>query len=381
MATLVEEKAEGPARGSGPAVDPSGEPAPRGRSRWIVLPLLLIAAALGGTWAYRHWAYGRAHVTTDNATIDGELIPVVARIGGYATLVGVHENERVRAGAVLVRIDPSEYRVRLAQATADLAAARAAAGGPGESGQAEAAVATAAAQRGSLEAQIAAARAADVKARADFARTTELADKQIVSRQQLDAARATAEASDATLQSLQELAAAAGGTVANARAGVRLAAARLQGATAVRDNAQLQLSYTAIVAPASGFVSRKQVDAGLLVQPGQPLMTIVSDSAVWVTANVKETELAMLRVGQSVEIDVDAYRGAAAEGRVESIGAATGAKFALLPPDNATGNFTKIVQRVPVRIAITRDLGADRPLRPGMSVVVHVATAASAKSD
>jgi len=153
---------------------------------------------------------------------------------------------------------------------------------------------------------------------------------------------------------------------------VRLAQARLQAAEAAVANAKLQMAYTKVLAPEGGIISKKEVEPGQLVQAGQPMMEIVSDSDIWITANFKETQLAQLRVGEPVEIDVDAYDGAAASGRVESLSAATGAKFALLPPDNATGNFTKVVQRLPVRIAVTQGLGKDRPLRPGMSVTVHV---------
>ena len=154
---------------------------------------------------------------------------------------------------------------------------------------------------------------------------------------------------------------------------MRLAEARLGSAQAARDNAALQLEYTRVTAPASGVVSKKQVEVGQLVQAGQPLMTIVSDTGVYITANFKETQLSDLKVGQPVDIEVDAY-GCTAEGKVESLSAATGAKFALLPPDNATGNFTKVVQRVPVRIAVTRACEGNRPLRPGLSVTVHVET-------
>jgi membrane fusion protein (multidrug efflux system) len=129
-----------------------------------------------------------------------------------------------------------------------------------------------------------------------------------------------------------------------------------------------------VPAPAPGIVSRKQVEPGQLVQAGQPLMTIVTDTGAFVTANFKETQLADIRIGQPAEIDVDAYGGATAIGCVESVSAATGSKFALLPPDNASGNFTKVVQRVPVRLRVKQALGADRPLRPGMSVTVHIET-------
>ena len=155
---------------------------------------------------------------------------------------------------------------------------------------------------------------------------------------------------------------------------MRLAQARLAAMQAARDNAQLQLSYTKVTAPVGGIISRKQVEVGQLVQAGQPMLTVVSDTGVWITANFKETQLADLKVGQAVELEVDAYGGCTAVGKVESLSAATGAKFALLPPDNATGNFTKVVQRVPVRIRITEGLGKNRPLRPGMSVVAHVNT-------
>jgi membrane fusion protein, multidrug efflux system len=292
--------------------------------------------------------------------------------------VTVSDNDHVRADSLLVQIDPSEYRVRLAQAEADLAAAQASAGGAGSNGQAQAMVEQATGQRASLSAQITAARANEVRAKQDLARMEELAAKQVVYKMQLDAARATAEAASANVVAMERQSTAAGGGVASAQAGVRLAAARLAAAQAARDNAALQLSYTRIMAPAPGIVSRKQVEPGQLIQPGQPLLTIVADTGVFVTANFKETQLSTIRVGQPVDIDVDAYGGSTVYGCVESVSAATGSKFALLPPDNATGNFTKVVQRVPVRIRVTKDLGPTSQLRPGMSATVHVDTKAAA---
>jgi membrane fusion protein (multidrug efflux system) len=339
-----------------------------------VLALVGLLALLGIIWGVKQFLYGRSHESTDNAQVDGHLVPVLAKVSGYVTAVTVDENDRVRADSALVRIDEREYAVRLAQADADLAAARAAAGGRGVEGQAQAAVANASGQEAALTANIAAARANAVKAEADLRRMRELVANQVVSRQQLDAAQAAADAARAQLAAAQNSAGAAGAGVANAEAGVRLAQARLGSAEATRQNAQLQLSYTRVTAPVSGIVSRKQVEVGQLVQAGQPLLTIVSDTGVWITANFKETQLHDLKVGQDVDIDVDAYGGAAAKGKVESVSAATGAKFALLPPDNATGNFTKVVQRVPVRIRVTQGLGPSRPLRPGMSVVASVIT-------
>ncbi len=344
-------------------------------NRKRIIPIVAILILGGLFWFGKQWWYGRAHESTDNAQVDGHLVPVLAKVGGYVSAVSVQENDGVREGQILVRIDSSEYAVRLLQANAELAAARASAGSNarGAGGQAQAQVAAAAGQRGALESQITAARAARDKAVADLARMRELAAKQIVSSQQLDAAVAASDAAAANLQGLERSAGAAGATVASAEAGVRLAQARLAGAEATKANAELQLQYTRVSAPASGNVSRKQVEVGQLVQAGQPLMTIVSDTGTYITANFKETQLGDIRVGESVDIEVDAY-GCTAKGKVASVSAATGARFALLPPDNATGNFTKVVQRIPVRIAVTRPCSAAQPLRPGMSVNVHVAT-------
>lgn len=332
--------------------------------------VLLLALFWGGT----KYIYSRSHVSTDDASVDGHIVPVVAKVGGYVASVSVAENDHVSAGQVVVQLDTAELSMRLAQAEADLAAARAAAGGPGVTGQAEAQVQTAAGQQGALQAQVAAARANATRARADLERMQDLASKQIISQQQLDAAKANAASADAALAAAQRQASAAGGTVSGAQAGARLATARLEAARAARDNAALQLSYARITAPSAGAVSKKTVEVGQLVQPAQQLMSIVADSGTWVTANFKETQLSRMKVGQPVEIAVDAYDGCEVTGHVQSISGATGSRFSLLPPDNATGNFTKVVQRVPVRIAIDKSCGAQRPLRPGMSAIAHVKT-------
>jgi len=343
-------------------------------NRKRIIPIIAILVLAGLLWFAKQWWYGRAHESTDNAQVDGHLVPVLAKVGGYVDAVSVQENDSVKEGQILVRIDSSEYSVRLQQANAELAAARAAAGSSGGAGgQAQAQVAAAAGQQGALQSQIVAARASRDKAVADLGRMRELAAKQIVSSQQLDAAVAASDAAAANLQALERSAGAAGATVASAEAGVKLAQARLAGAEAAVSNAKLQLEYTRVSAPASGTVSKKQVEVGQLVQAGQPLMTIVSDTGTYITANFKETQLGDIRIGEPVDIEVDAY-GCTAKGKVASVSAATGAKFALLPPDNATGNFTKVVQRIPVRIAVVKTCSATQPLRPGMSVNVHVAT-------
>jgi membrane fusion protein (multidrug efflux system) len=348
-------------------------PAANGK-RSPVLPILIIVALAGLGWATKTILYNQGHVTTDNAQVDGTIVPVLAKVGGFVRTLSVDENDHVKLGQPIVLIDSSEYAVRLAQADAELSAAAYVAGSKGVDGQAEAQIRSATSQGQVVQAQIDAAKSAQAKATADLARYKELAAKQIVSKQQLDAAQAAFDQSNANLAALERQASGAAAQLTNAEIGGKFAQARYASAKATRDNAALQLSYTKVVSPVAGIVSRKQIEVGQLVQPGQPLLTLVSDSAVWITANFKETQLSELRVGQAVAVEVDSYPGCEAEGKVESLSAATGAKFALLPPDNSTGNFTKVVQRVPVRIQVTKGCGTDRPLRPGMSVTAHVAT-------
>jgi len=341
-------------------------PAPRRRSALIVLGagVALVALVMG----VRALRYRQTHESTDDAQVDGHIIPVLARVGGYVSQVAVDDNAAVKAGAVLVRIDSTEYSIRLAQADADVAAATASVA------QAEAALESASQQRAAAQSQADAARAAADRARADLVRAQELAATQVVSRQQLDAAQAARDATGANLQAAQRQASAGAATIAVAQAGVRAAQARLASSRAVRQNAALQLSYTRVVAPAGGTIAKRSVEVGQLLQPGQPLLAVVVDTVSWVTANFKETQLEDMRVGQKAEINVDSYPGCTAAGTIESMSPATGARFALLPPDNATGNYTKVVQRIPVRIRVERGCGPAQPLRPGLSVVVHVAT-------
>ena len=344
------------------------------RRRQIAMGVGVLVAILALAWGAQKWMYGRAHESTDDAAVDGHIIPVVAKVGGYVSKVTVAENDHVNADQLLVQLDTAELAVKLAQADADLAAARAAAGGPGVTGQAEAQVQTAAGQQGALQAQVTAARVEVGRTQDDLRRMEELAAKQIISQQTLNAAKGKALTAQAALAAAQRQAAAASGTVSGAQAGTRAATARLEAMEAARANAALQLSYTRITAPETGTVSRKTIEVGQLVQPAQQLMSIVADTGAWVTANFKETQLANMKVGQSADIGIDAYSGCNATGVVQSISGATGSKFSLLPPENATGNFTKVVQRIPVRIAVTRGCGPNRPLRPGMSVSAHVNT-------
>ncbi|MEO6778943.1 MAG: HlyD family secretion protein [Gemmatimonadaceae bacterium] len=344
-----------------------------GGKRRIIIPIVIVVAIIAAIWGFKTWNYSRGHESTDDAQVDGHIVPVLAKVGGYVTSVAADENQHVKEGQVLVTLDDAEYRVKVQSAQADLAAAQGIAGTGSTQGQAEAQVATASGQRSQLDAQVLAARAANTNAQSNLARMKDLAAKQIVSRQQLDAAQAAAAAAEAQLLAAQRQVTTAGSQISTAQAGVRVAEAHSSAASAALENAKLQLSYTRITAPASGLVARKQVEVGQLVSAGQPVMSVVADTGVWVTANFKETQLNDIKVGQPVEFDVDAYDGCTAEGKVESLSGATGAKFALLPPDNATGNFTKVVQRVPIRIAVTKTC-PNHALRPGLSVNVHIST-------
>jgi len=345
MATTMEPKTENPARPAPRPSTPAPAAPPKGSRRtvFMIMGVILLGLVIFGA---RKWWFGRSHVSTDNAQVDGHIVPVLPKVGGYVVEVRVAENQAVKAGDTLVVLDDRDYRSRLAQTDADLAALLATVSSRTRVGQADAAVAQ--------------AQANAVKATADLARMEPLAAQNVVSQQQLDAARAAATA--------------AGAQLASAQAALVGADARVAAARASRDQTALQLSYTRVIAPSNGVVSKKAVELGQLVQPGQPLMTVVPLEDVWVTANLKETETADVTPGDSADITVDAYQGVHFRGHVESLSPATGAKFSLLPPDNATGNFTKVVQRIPVRIHLDGPVDPKHTLRPGMSVVATIKT-------
>ena len=343
MATTVEPQVK---REAGAKVEPSSAaPAAAGGRRGTVFAImgvvLLVLVGLGA----RRWIFGLSHVSTDDAQVDGHIIPILPKVGGFVTEVRVDENRSVKAGDTLVVLDDRDYRARLAQADADLAVALAGVSNRARVGQAEA--------------QVEQAQANALKAHADLDRMRPLALQDIVSKQQLDAAEAASSAADAAR--------------AAAQAGLLAADARVGAARAARDQAALNLSYTRLAAPFFGVVSKKTVELGQLVQPGQPLMSVVPLDDVWITANLKETEIENVKPGEPVDFTVDAYHGLHFRGHVQSLSPATGARFSLLPPDNATGNFTKVVQRVPVRVRPDK-VDPAHPLRPGMSVVVTITT-------
>jgi membrane fusion protein (multidrug efflux system) len=381
----------------------------------VILLVVVLLAGLGGAgW----WLYARQWEETDDAFVDGNIYPIGTKVAGQIQSVHVADNQLVKAGDVLAEVDPRDIQARLAQAQASLDAAKADAEAAkanvalthantaamltqGEAGvqSAQSAVETAKSQLASAEADVTSAQAEATRREADEKRLTAL-DPRGVSQQQLDAARATADAARANLLAAQKrvgaakagvseaqakvsaaqgvLAAAktAQQQIASAEAKLKWAQAKVGQAQAEADAAQLDLSYTTIKAPVAGRVTRKNVQPGQYVQVGQTLLAVVAPE-FWVTANLKETQLSRVRVGQPVDIEIDAFPGHTFHGHIESIQAGTGARFSLLPPDNATGNFVKVVQRVPVKITFDHNDSNEDLLAVGMSVVpaIHVTEA------
>ena len=352
-----------------PVNDTAAPAAPKNRRPlYIVSGLVLLTAIWGGA----KYIHARNHVETDNAQVDAHITPIAPKVQAFVNEVRFDDNMLVKAGDTLIVLDDRDLRVRLAQMEADLSAARAGAGSQTRAGLAVAQLEASKAQAGAAGSTVESAEAAFRKADADLGRMKTLAAQQIVAASQLDAAQASFDAAKANLDAARRNASAAENNVLGAQASLAGADARLAAAQAAVDNARLQLTYTRLIAPIDGIVAKRNVEEGALVSPGQQLMAVVPQQGVWVTANLKETELDGVNAGDAATIVVDAYPGTTFAGIVESVSPATGAKFALIPPDNATGNFTKVVQRVPVRIRLVDSVTSDKPLRPGMSVVAEI---------
>jgi membrane fusion protein (multidrug efflux system) len=364
------------------------------------LAVILLAVVVAGILAWRHFS-GRE--STDDAQIDGHVNPVAARVGGTVVAVLVADNQPVEPGTLLVRIDPRDYEVALARAQADLAeneaTARAArttvpltstTAGSQETA-ADSDLAGAQARLAAAQAQLREAQARERQTAGDLERFRPLLAKDEISKQQFDAAstaadsaRAFREAAEAAVHGAEKAIEAARARLAQARTGraqvdivssrADSAAAKVEMARSALEQATLNLSYTEVKAPVRGVVSRKTVEVGQVVQPGQPLLALVPLDDVWVTANFKESQLKSIRPGQPVAIAVDAYGGRTYRGRVDSIAAATGSRFSLLPPENASGNYVKVVQRIPVKIVLEPGQDKEHLLRPGLSVTPTVFT-------
>jgi len=378
MATMTQSAPPAPALPPASAGRPADTPpaaengTTNGRPKPWVLGLGAVVAVLILTLGARAVWFAATHVSTDDAQVDGHITPISPRIGGFVVSIRVNENQQVNAGDTLVVLDDRDLRGRLAQADADLAALISTVGSRGKVGQAVAQLDQARAAAAAAEATVAQAQANADKASSDLERYRALSARNIVSRQQLDAAEAAARATAAQLTAAQRNFAAAQEQVTAAGAALTGSEARVASARAARDLVALQLSYTVVTAPTTGVVSKKSVELGQLVQAGQPLMSVVPLNDVWVVANFKETQVEDVVPGAPAVIKADAYPGRVFNGSVESLSPATGAKFSLLPPDNATGNFTKVVQRIPVRIRLEGQTDPAHLLRPGMSVDVTI---------
>jgi membrane fusion protein, multidrug efflux system len=381
-----------------------------GRKAFLVLGVIAVLL-VGGYEGWRFWRRGK--VTTDDAQVDADVVPIGVRVAGTVLAVRVSDNQPVKKGDILVEIDPADFAVRVRQAKAELDAATAqlaAAGAQrrvvqstsaGGLSTAKAALTGTGAAVRAAQAQVAAAEAAlartrsDLhKAESDLTRATQLRAKEAISEQQgetaqaaADAARAAAAAAEAQVAAAREqqrlaqtrVAEAAGRVeqtgavddqVAAAQAATEQAQARLAAAAAALEQAELMLSYTTVRAPADGAVSRLAVHAGQTVTAGQMLVALVP-AGTYVVANFKETDIGRIHAGQSADVTIDAYPDRVFHGTVDSLSAATGARFSLVPPDNASGNFVKVVQRVPVKISWNQ-LPADLALRAGLSAEVTV---------
>ena len=387
------------------------KPAPR-RKALIVLPVLTALAVAGGALALLG---GAGKETTDDAQIEGHVAYVAPHVAGQVKRVLVKDNQHVKAGDVLVELDDRDLNVRLASARADLAAAKAQlhssetqlavtrksvdsglAVAHGGMAQAASVQGTTRASIEQAQAEITAAESRQKLAQLDFDRTSQLFNQTVVSKASLDAASASLEQASANvaqaqarLKSAQASRENSSGTLESARgrvllaesgpeqieaaqAAVELGSARLNQAQAALEQAELNVSYTQIKAEIAGVVSRRSVEVGQMASPEKPLLAVVPLDDTWVVANFKEDQIAHMRPGQLAEIEVDAFDGQKLKGHIDSLAGGTGARFSLLPPDNASGNFTKVVQRLPVLVRI--DGVSDLDLRPGLSAKVTIVT-------
>ncbi len=338
-----------------------------GRGRWSLKQLaigvgavLLIAAAAG--YGNYYWRTGRFLVATDDAYVQAHSVLISPKVSGYLSEAPVDDNRPVRAGDVLARIDPRDYQTALDQARANVAAAQAAIDALNQQIAQQAMVV----QQGRH--QVASDQAALVYSTQDFQRYTQLAKDGWGTVQRSQQAQADIKEKDAALQHDIAVVSAAERQIGVLAAQVAQATATLAQQQAMEHQAELNLSYTVITAPVDGTVGVRTLQVGQYVQAGTQLMAVVPLQAVYIVANYKETQLTDVRPGQRVTIKVDTFPGAKVTGHVDSLAPASGQEFALLPPDNATGNFTKIVQRIPVKIVVDPNDPLANQLRPGMSV-------------
>ncbi len=346
-----------------PRPEPRGRavlpPSPR-RKRWLGLAgVLVLLLALAGL-VYYYLVFMAPYESTDDAFIEGNVTMISARISGAVEQLLVTDNQQVKTGDVLLKLDPRRYQAKLDQAEANFAAARSALD------QAKAQTTVDQAKAEQAQATVTAAQAEASRAEADLKRYQSV-ESRAVSKTQLDLAQAEARAAAARLQAAQQQAKAAEAQVTLSHSTIEAAQAGVAQAKAKVALARIDLSHTEVIAPRDGRVTARSVRMGAYVQPGQALLALVPPH-VWVVGNFKETQLSRMRPGQPVQIRIDAYPQLNLKGKIDSLQHGTGARFSLLPPENAVGNFVKVVQRVPVKILFTEPLPSNLDIAPGMSV-------------
>jgi membrane fusion protein (multidrug efflux system) len=356
---------------SGRQPDEQEQARPSEKKRWLKrlgAVVLALAVVLGIAWAVQAYLYGRNHATTDDATLQGHISPVIPRVGGYVAKVLVDDNQQVEEGQLLAVFDAAPQKLAVERAQAAVATAQAA------QRSAQAALANAQAQRKAALAQVQAGKVAQANAQREARRQLSLLKSHATPRKAYDNARDAAAEADAKLRALSQQVAVASSAEAQAKASAAKADAALAEAQSGLADAKLKEGYTELRAPIAGRVSEKTLETGEYVRAGTPVMAIADEQHTWVVAKFKETEVAGIRPGQPVKVDVDAYPDRTFHGKVDSIAAATGSEFALLPEDTGNSNFVKVEKRVPVKVVITDPVDPKLPLRPGMNVEVAVKT-------
>jgi membrane fusion protein, multidrug efflux system len=369
------EPTEAPAApGEAPAKPGATPPAPAAaaptkKKRGVILPIVLLGLLAGGAWyGYEWWTTGRFMVSTDDAYIEGDIATITPKVTAFVSKVNVVANQQVKAGDVLITLDNGDYQNALDQANAQIETEKLALSRI--DAQVEGAQASLAQSQASKVALQAAVRGAEITQK----RQTELAAKSVGTAADLDSADIALEQAKANLAGGDASIKSAQANITILEAQRREAEGQVRTLEIQRDKAARDLSFTVLKAPYDGIVGNRSVQEGDLVSPGQRLMAIVPTRQLYVDANFKETQIQHLVPGSKVKVHVDAYDDHAIEGTVESLSPASGSVFSLLPPENATGNFTKIIQRVPVRIALPQDALDTGRLRAGLSVVVDVDT-------
>jgi membrane fusion protein, multidrug efflux system len=377
LPAVIENRAESqPARHEAGAIAVPGRTPNLGRpkldralgKRVLVAAAVVIALAAGGDFGVRWWTTGRYMVSTDDAYVGAHNTTLGAKIAGYVVSIPVEDNARVHTGDVIATIDPGDYQLAVESARDKVATQQATVDRIGRQVVAQQATIDQA------KAQLVSAQAAAKRMQLELVRQQDLAAQKYASQQALEAAEQNRDQAAAAVDNAQAGINAAVDNLAVLKAQQQEAARTLDEFKTAQDQAERNLSFTVIRAPVDGVFSNRAVQTGDYVQTGQRIASLVPLDDIYIDANFKETQLARLHPGQPVSISVDAYTGDPIVGHVASLSPASGAVFSLLPPDNATGNFTKIVQRLPVRIAVPASVAEQRQLRPGMSVVVSVNT-------